>query len=140
MKAYRFVVRVSVLSGLILLTGCGDKDTPAKTIQAVDTKPGVEQPATATAQRCENGSVPRVLTGECTGVWSVKKTNGVTNCEFEWKPRVTCPAGMTAVGLQSACYGVTVRPADANVKSSDECLAAHGKHPISPAYKLECCP
>jgi hypothetical protein len=61
-------------------------------------------------------------------------------CEFEWKPSVSCPTGMTPLGLKSACYGVTIRPADGKIKTSDDCLAVHGKYPISPAYKLECCP
>ncbi len=140
MRTYRIYVRIAALMSLLLLTNCGDRDT-TKAIPATETKPSaIQQQAAAATQKCENGATPKVLAGECSGVWSVKKADdGAMNCEFDWKPTVRCPAGSVAVGLQSACYGVTSRPAE-SAKTSNECAAAHGKFPISPAYKLECCP
>jgi len=142
MKAFCLCARIAVLLSFLVLANCNKKEIPPEVIQSTETESEAQapaQPGVAGAQKCENGAAPKIISGECSGVWSVKKTADATNCEFEWKPRVTCPQGMKPLGLQSACYGVTIRPAEAN-KTPEECLAAYGKHPISPAYKLECCP
>lgn len=139
-----FCSRSMALGCLILITSCQGKNAEIKSV--LDAESETSQSASspqveaASTSKCEDGQSPKVLSGDCSGVWSVKKAEGAANCEFEWKPTVTCPSGMKPLGLASACYGVTSRPAQANMKTSDDCLAAYGKHPISPAYKLECCP
>jgi hypothetical protein len=146
MKVNLFGAKILTLGLLVFLTSCQGRNAELDPLANSESKNSetetseLSQKQVAAASQCESGQAPKILSGDCSGVWSVKQTNGVTTCEFEWKPTVTCPAGMKAMGLQSACYGVTSRPAEGNVKTSADCLAAHGKHPISPAYKLECCP
>ncbi len=144
MRVYLFYFRIMALGCLVLLTHCQGRNADFQPVVNSETESAVASPApsaaTPSASKCDNGQAPKVISGDCSGVWSVRKTEGALNCEFEWKPRVSCPAGMKPLGLQSACYGVTVRPAEGNTNTSEGCLAAYGKHPISPAYKLECCP
>jgi hypothetical protein len=138
-------MRVIILGCFVFMTNCQGKNTPLEEVDHQQpTEPskvsGAAPQAAANTAKCDNGQPAKVISGECSGVWSVKKADSGFNCEFEWKPTVRCPAGMKALGLQAACYGVTIRPADGNTKTAENCVAAHGKHPISPSYKLECCP
>lgn len=139
-----FCIKSLVIGCSALLISCQGKNAELKPVldSESETLEGASssQTAAASTSKCEDGQTPKVISGDCSGVWSVKKTDGAANCEFEWKPTVTCPSGMTPLGLASACYGVTSRPAQGNMKTSEDCMAAYGKHPISPAYKLECCP
>ena len=143
MKMGSFGSQGMIVGCIFLLVNCSGRNADLKPIlnsQTPVSKSASPAPAVpASTSKCENGQTPKVISGECSGVWSVKKTADATTCEFDWKPRVTCPTGMKPLGLQAACYGVTIRPADANTKTAEDCQTAHGKHPISPVYKLECC-
>jgi hypothetical protein len=129
---------------LILLTSCQGKNPELNQVldSAAETSDSASAPqgADASTSKCENGQAPKIISGDCSGAWSMSKTEGAANCDFEWKPTVTCPQGMKPLGLASACYGVTSRPAQSNIKTSADCSVAYGKFPISPVYKLECCP
>ena len=141
MRVYLFCVRIMALGFLVFLTSCQGKNADLKPVADSETETSENEPApAASTSRCDNGQPPKIISGECSGAWSMKKIDGALTCEFEWKPTVSCPADMKALGLQSACYGVTSRPAAGNIKSIEDCMSAHGKFPISPAYKLECCP
>lgn len=141
MKFHQSFVRVFILGCFVLMTNCQGKSSSLEAVDAPEVEQAkVETPPSASTTKCENGQAPKIISGECSGMWSVKKAENGFNCEFEWKPAVRCPEGMNARGLQAACYGVTIRPANANTKTADDCVAAHGKYPISAAYKLECCP
>lgn len=144
MKVYLYCLWMMALGSFVILTSCQGKNLELESVEtsATDTAElSQANPKTATTtSQCENGQTPKILSGDCSGVWSVKKTEDGQSCEFAWKPTVTCPTGMKPIGLQSACYGVTIRPANTNTKTTEDCVAAHGKYPISPAYKLECCP
>jgi hypothetical protein len=145
MKFHKSVLRMIVLGCFVLITNCQGKNAPSEDLENPQQEESSKAPTTgpqaaAPVAKCDDGQPVKVISGECSGMWSVKKAESGYNCEFEWKPTVRCPAGMKALGLQAACYGVTIRPADANTKTAEQCIAAHGKHPISPSYKLECCP
>lgn len=122
----------------VLGTACtGKSNTAAAPKPAV--APEIPAPPLASSRKCANGQPPKIVSGNCTGTWSIKKTATGSSCDFEWGPRVTCPAGSKPFQLEAACYGVTTRPADAKIKSPEDCLASFGKHPIPPGYTLECC-
>lgn len=124
------------LFAAILGTACTGKSATTATKSAPT---ATVAPTPSVGRKCTNGQPAKIISGNCTGTWSIKKTASGSTCDFEWGPRVTCPEGTKPLQLEAACYGVTSRPADVKIKTPEDCLATFGKHPIPPGYTLECC-
>lgn len=108
---------------------------------------GTATPATPAAQpavtpdKCEDGSEPKVLTGICTGTYSVQVTDKNPLCLFSWGPKVSCPEGMKGLSAPGACYGVSGHPfPGSGTPTAETCLSKLGTTPRPPEYRLTCCP
>jgi hypothetical protein len=144
-----FVVLSISLSGCDFIKSKMQKEAPAPeaapemidTNQTTETTADNNPPANnETPSVCPDGSEPKVLTGSCTGTWSVNVVNEQTMCQFGWGPTVNCPEGMKGLSAPAACYGVSGMPADHPNPTADSCMKKFGETPKDPTYTLTCCP
>ena len=135
-----FIVTLPSCSKLKSLFGGGESSPMAESAQDQNPAPvpATDTAAKSTEGKCANGGPPQVLTGSCTGTWRVP--SGKSTCTYEWGPMVKCPAGTTAVGYNSVCYGITEKPWPEGKNITPEtCAKQFGATPANPAYTLKCC-
>lgn len=134
-----------VLLSVVLTSGCtapkpsttadGSGEGQASTVAS--SKQTASDP-TSSGPKCPDGSLPTVLTGNCSGKWRAVLKDGRMTCTFDWGPEVRCPKDTKPIGYEAVCYGATEKPS-LESKSAEDCQREFGSVPASPAYTLSCC-